>query len=350
MSERRSQDGTFNYVQPSLIRSAIEKVHTNSMLKKIDESSKKATLNTIMASSLGALMATAVLNPMLILKVNLQRGRLAKADIQSAKSIGKTAAEIYSQKGLIGFWAGMPMGLLQTVPSTVTYMLMYEKLKMRLLSVCGEKSFVAPIIPGVAAMISRCVTASLISPIELIRTLQASGVGGGSMFIAKSLYKQKGISGFYLGLRATLWRDVPYSFVYWQSYQMMRDQVNPTGVEYNNLWSMGSVFVTGSIASILSACISHPFDVLKTNQQVNIRNLSLTAAAVNTTQTVATVSTAAAMPIECESNVCGTVHELYKRGGMKACFRGLSMRLAMVIPGGAIMITVYEIVKKISEN
>ena len=304
---------------------------------------------TMLASTLGSCVATAVLNPILIVKVHMQKVRLAKEELRAASGIRSTIVSVYGKSGVTGFWAGMPLGLMQSVPSTVTYMLLYENLKNGMAkTTVGESSLVSPIVPGLAAGVARCISASLIAPIELVRTIQASGVGRSSIFLARNLYANRGASGFYLGLRATLARDAPYSFLYWQTYQMLRDQVAPQGID--GAAGALSVFVSGSIAGVLSAVATQPFDVLKTNQQVNTRNISM--------QLLANADPAAVFAgphdhhlHDCSKDPsCGSVVELYKRGGLKACFRGLSMRLAMVIPGGAIMITVYEAVKKISER
>lgn len=295
---------------------------------------QSAFRQTIMASTLGSCVATAVLNPILIVKVHLQKARVAK-DAASV-DIRSTIHDVLAKRGITGFWAGMPMGLMQSVPSTVTYMLIYEGLKDGLKKIMGPASPVTDIAPGIAGGLARCVSATLISPIELIRTIQASGVGQSSFYLANNLYKRRGIGGFYLGLRATLMRDAPYSFLYWQSYQMMRDVVAPGGIEGAN--SVVSVFLSGSAAAVAAATATHPFDVLKTTQQVNIRSLSLQPPTV-------------CLAADCTTDApLGSVLELYNRGGVKACFRGLSMRLAMVIPGGAIMVTVYEVVKRITQS
>ena len=323
-----------------------EGLSMNSVLEKV--SHLPNFYATMLASTLGSCVATAVLNPILIVKVHMQKVRLAPKELRAASGIGSTISSVYAKAGVTGFWAGMPLGLMQSVPSTVTYMLIYENLKNGMKRSVGETSLVAPIVPGLAAGVARCISASIIAPIELVRTIQASGVGRSSFFLANNLYANRGIPGFYLGLRATLARDAPYSFLYWQTYQMLRDRVAPKGIDGAS--GAFSIFISGSIAGVFSAIVTQPFDVLKTNQQVNTRNISM--------QLVANIDSNAFVPgphdhhlHDCSKDPsCGSVVELYKRGGMKACFRGLSMRLAMVIPGGAIMITVYEAVKKISER
>jgi len=297
-----------------------------------------------MASSLGSCVAVTCQNPILIVKVHLQKARIDNVT-NARPGIAETARGIYGLRGLRGFWAGLPMGLMQSVPSTALFMLAYEEAKKGLKKVLEKQSPLHPFIPGIGASIARTVSVTLITPIELVRTIQASGVAKSSTFLLENLYRQRGIPGFYLGLRATLFRDVPYTFIYWQSYHMMKDQVLPEGIQ--SLGSMASVFTAGSISATAAAIFTHPFDVLKTNQQVNIREIALLTA---TPAVPSTLSSAAASAPPSAGHLCDdsciSVVDLYKKGGLKTCFRGLSMRLAMVIPGSAIMITVYETVRK----
>jgi hypothetical protein len=307
-------------------------------------------LSTLMASSLGSCVAVICQNPVLIVKVHLQKVRVDK-EKKASPGILETARNIYRSRGLRGFWAGLPMGLMQSVPSTALFMLAYEETKKGLRGLLGKESFLYPLVPGIGASLARTASVTLITPIELVRTIQASGVAKSSTFLLQNLYRQRGISGFYLGLRATLFRDVPHTFIYWQSYQMMKDVVLPEGIQ--SLGSMASVFVAGSISATVAAIFTHPFDVLKTNQQVNIREIALIATVPAPAHAPSALSSAtAAVQSTAEyalDESCSSVVDLYKRGGLKTCFRGLSMRLAMVIPGSAIMITVYETVRKFAE-
>ena len=70
---------------------------------------------------------------------------------------------------------------------------------------------------------------------------------------------------------------------------------------------------------MLASLITHPYDVLKTRQQLIVGRK--------------------------------TGHELslgsiYREGGRKALFSGIQLRMATVVPASAIMITVYEAAKR----
>ena len=116
-------------------------------------------------------------------------------------------------------------------------------------------------------------------------------------------------------------------------------------------------FLSGATSGMIAAICTHPFDVLKTKQQVaawhanssNNTILNNSSSSSNSgTSTLSSVSTT-------NLNAAGastppakfTLGSVYRAGGVSALFRGLSMRLATVIPASAIMITIYEAIKKV---
>jgi len=113
---------------------------------------------------------------------------------------------------------------------------------------------------------------------------------------------------------------------------------------------------------MIAAICTHPFDVLKTKQQVaawhansNNNNIinnihSSDSGSVNklsngphSSVSVTNVTTASVHT----PPTTFTLGSVYRAGGVSALFRGLSMRLATVIPASAIMITIYEAIKKV---
>lgn len=77
-------------------------------------------------------------------------------------------------------------------------------------------------------------------------------------------------------------------------------------------------FCAGAFAGFTSALITHPFDVIKTRKQIDSKA------------------------------VTSTWSGLIKTEGYQALGRGLALRLSTVLPGGAVMVTVYEYVKTLT--
>ena len=71
--------------------------------------------------------------------------------------------------------------------------------------------------------LSRSVSATLVTPLELLRTrLQASHGRSSFASVLEPLYSEvqaTGISVLWRGLSATLWRDVPFSAIYFTGYE-----------------------------------------------------------------------------------------------------------------------------------
>lgn len=115
-----------------------------------------------------------------------------------------------------------------SVPANVVYFVGYEHLKDMI------SLEYAPLIAGAAA---RTIAVTMISPIELFRTrLQAAGSHDfkrkGFILIillkkvlldvlqgVKEMVVKDGIQALWRGLPPTLWRDVPFSALYWMGYE-----------------------------------------------------------------------------------------------------------------------------------
>jgi solute carrier family 25, member 39/40 len=271
----------------------------------------------IVASALGGSMATFILNPIAVIKVRMQNERE-----RGPSSISRAARSVMRHDGVMGFWRGSTAGLLQTVPNAVAYMVVYEKLKLDFARRNTMESVGLPgsFAPGIAASLARTVAISITSPIELIRTLKLSGMKGGLVDIGTHIFRSEGMKGLYRGWLPTVWRDVPYSAVYWVTYERLRWPLKDTieevvpGISDTNSSVVGN-FVAGAIGGVLATFVTHPFDVLKTRRQIDAKAET------------------------------STLSGMLRIEGLRSLTRGLALRLATVIPGGAIMVTVYEFVK-----
>ncbi len=75
----------------------------------------------ILASTSGSIIATVLLNPITVVKVKLQSG--------SVNSVRAAITTVVQSKGVAGFWMGVPLGLVMSIPNTVLYMTTYETIK-----------------------------------------------------------------------------------------------------------------------------------------------------------------------------------------------------------------------------
>lgn len=145
-------------------------------------------------------------------------------------------AKIVKHEGVGTLWRGVEASLLMSVPSQIIYMVGYETLRssaleytpQRFLNTSTNKpssTYIAST-TFLAGSLSRTAVATLLAPLELFRTrLQSTGSNvtfGHVTSSVKDLIRQEGVGSLWRGLGPTLWRDVPFSGVYWAGYEGIR--------------------------------------------------------------------------------------------------------------------------------
>lgn len=151
--------------------------------------------------------------------------------------------KIVRHEGIAAMWRGTGPALAMSVPGQVTYMLGYDLGRRTAFdhapgwayvptsTVAGLRteepklraSYVT-VIPLLAGSASRTFVAILVSPLELLRTrLQSSPSSTTVRTILMSMRNDSGgwRSGW-RGLAPTLWRDVPFSGIYWAGYEAFK--------------------------------------------------------------------------------------------------------------------------------
>lgn len=67
-------------------------------------------------------------------------------------------------------------------------------------------------------------TATVAGPLELTRTRMQSGSEGqnNAFQVMRQIVSQRGVKSLWSGLLPTLWRDAPFSAIYWYSYEALK--------------------------------------------------------------------------------------------------------------------------------
>ncbi|TPX55860.1 hypothetical protein PhCBS80983_g04964 [Powellomyces hirtus] len=228
--------------------------------------------------------------------------------------------KIVRHEGILGLWRGLSPTLIMSVPSTVIYYIGYEHIRD---GISGhlrsrKQEVYAPLLAGATA---RILAATVISPIELVRTRMQSTHSPLSLSTTLSnvtdMVRTSGWTSLWRGLAPTLWRDVPFSAIYWIGYESIKSQLErhfpksrtvvPSVTEFQN------AFVAGALSGTVAAIVTTPFDVAKTLEQI--------------------------------SNGGGAT-----RMGMVSIMKRLSPRVLKVAPACAVMISSYEVGKRFFEN
>lgn len=235
--------------------------------------------------------------------------------------------KISRSEGVLSLWSGLPPTLLMAIPATVVYFTIYDRLRADLWSRsgCVQQPLWIPVFCGAAA---RCIAATTISPLEMVRTkMQSKKLSYWEVADAiKQLVKHEGFFSLWRGLGPTLMRDVPFSSIYWASYEFMKqklDQRQPT-LQFS--------LTAGAFAGSIAAITTLPFDVAKTHRQIELGEQDLIDPALRKDQS---------------SNKIGHIlRRIYQQNGIPGLFSGAVPRVIKVAPSCAIMISCYEFGKQ----
>ncbi|ETO23119.1 hypothetical protein RFI_14066 [Reticulomyxa filosa] len=156
--------------------------------------------------------------------------------------------------------------------------------------------------------------------------------------------RAEGLVALWKGLIPTLWRDVPFSGMYWMGYEMLKNHFHnklemqhtfmtdtPYTLNMKNAFYVG--FISGAISGTFASILTHPFDVLKTRRQsilIGIGNSSKTK-----------------MQQREDASFKNSLKIILKTNGFKGLFAGITARLAKVPLACATMISVYEAGKSV---
>ena len=270
--------------------------------------------------------------------------------------------KIARNEGPTSLWRGLSPTLLMSVPANVIYFTGYDYLRTHSGSPINLHipDQYAPLLAG---SIARVAAAAVISPIEMFRTrLQAttsSGQGAGAFsdtFVGlRRMVHAQGYTSLWRGLTLTMWRDVPFSGIYWWGYEAIRNSLtglrdsprqrtrphsSPRGSENHSSTFVDS-FIAGAVSGAVASVITTPFDVGKTRRQVLDHS-------DNTTSRASGAGKGALRPEE--RSMPRFLYHIWCEEGIAGLFKGWAARCLKVAPACAIMISSYEVGKKMARR
>ncbi|CAO3587483.1 unnamed protein product [Absidia cylindrospora] len=228
--------------------------------------------------------------------------------------------KIIRYEGATALWKGLSPALVMSVPANVIYFVGYDYLRDIIRPYTSSAINKKDYSPLVAGGVARTIAVAVISPIELFRTrLQAATGVNDFRHVFKgviNMVEKSGPVALWRGLPPTLYRDVPFSAIYWMGYEESKQALLTHYPEMNGLQAS---FFAGAFSGMIAAGLTTPFDVAKTKRQVDAGRGKLES-----------------------TRVPDILKHIYKQDGVNGLFRGLSARLAKVAPSCAIMIYFYE--------
>eukprot|EP01082_Thalassiosira_pseudonana_P003447 g2586.t1 g2586 contig12:407497-408861(-) len=309
----------------------------------------------------------------------------------------QTLLSIWHYEGFSGLYAGLRPTLLMSVPNTVLYFSAYDEISMILRRnhannttaknngledthgidyECNNSSLEdakrQAYIPLVAGSTARLLASLTTAPLELIRTRQASIVpnsrnGNGVMAVPgmveefRNLLRINGLSSLYVGLAPTLWRDVPFSALYWLCLERFRNELSDSdslgawGGRYYSDQGMklppsveaSHSFVSGAAAGSVAAAMTTPFDVVKTRRQMVDQTISTLSSQWSGSKFCNESKQSAAVGSDrINVGTFGHIRQIVTQEGISGLWRGNLTRMLKISPACAVMISTYEVGKR----
>ncbi|NWW21707.1 S2539 protein, partial [Falcunculus frontatus] len=230
--------------------------------------------------------------------------------------------KITRYEGIRSLWSGLPPTLVMAVPATVIYFTAYDQLRDYLHARTGSWGHSIPLLAGALARLG---AVTVISPLELIRTkMQSRQLSYRELRVCiQSAVAQDGWLSLWRGWGPTVLRDVPFSALYWFNYELVRSWL------CRQAWLEEATFMvsftSGAISGTVAAVLTLPFDVVKTQRQIELGDSEVHPVT-------------ASKP----SSTWLLMQRIRAESGTRGLFAGFLPRVIKVAPACAIMISTYE--------
>ncbi|WKT46598.1 WD40 repeat [Fusarium oxysporum f. sp. vasinfectum] len=270
--------------------------------------------------------------------------------------------KIARNEGVTTLWRGLSPTLVMAVPSNIIYFTGYDYLRFNPKSPFSHFSDTsAPLTAGSAA---RVLAATAVSPIELVKTRMQAAHGASTtnhlveaFESVKEMVGSHGYTALWRGLTLTLWRDVPFSGLYWWGYESIRSRLTDyreqrhghslpfeedlsearrrLQVQENHTETFVDAFTAGALSGAFASFVTTPFDVGKTRTQI-----------YQDSSKKAKQSSASAVAAPEERSMVRLLWHIFKTEGASGLWKGWIPRTLKVAPACAIMISSYEVGKR----
>eukprot|EP01100_Stratorugosa_tubuloviscum_P007349 TRINITY_DN3067_c0_g2_i2.p1 TRINITY_DN3067_c0_g2~~TRINITY_DN3067_c0_g2_i2.p1 ORF type:complete len:299 (+),score=131.32 TRINITY_DN3067_c0_g2_i2:94-990(+) len=186
------------------------------------------------------------------------------ANLTKANTIIGTTKEIIKHRGIPGLFKGVSAVAAGAAPAHAIYFSTYEFFKNQF---GGFEKGHHPIAVSSAGCIATILSDAVLTPMDAIKQKMQLGARSynGLFDCVKSTYKQYNLKGFYAGYTTTLTMNIPYTAIYFTSYESLK-QIITKDIKHSEhtIWHH---LLAGSGAGILSAAFTNPLDVAKTRLQ-----------------------------------------------------------------------------------
>jgi solute carrier family 25 protein 44 len=254
----------------------------------------------------------------------------------------RTIARAEGASALYNGFASKACGLF----ATNVYITCYERLRSSLMKDYGLGQTRSDLAAGAVASL---VSQFIVVPTDLVSQRMAVGIRNRTTIRGhfSALLKEAGVIGLYRGYGASVMTYAPASSVWWATYGFtkprLREFLNSRGGKAGKAGAVGgrgarqgsgsgrdpgwmlarcSESASGAMAGATAGAVTTPMDVVKVRRQLSPND-------------VTTVQVA---------------KDLWRADGVAGFTRGMAARVLNMAPSGALIITVYELVKRLSKR
>jgi hypothetical protein len=230
--------------------------------------------------------------------------------------------------GPLALWQGFLPKTIGIVGGNV-YISCYEVLRSQMLKRSNSTILSDAIAGGIASLISQII----VVPNDLLSQRMAVDLDGRSMsWHFRTVWKEAGFYGLYRGYVPSIMTYAPVSSIWWSTYGFTKPYAaqpvetlvrgcTPSGSE-PSAWTMErcTESTCGAVAGAIAGLLTNPMDVIKVRRQ-------LSGPSVKTRHIIS---------------------DLYQSEGALGFSRGAMARVLNMSPSGALVVTVYELIKRLS--
>ncbi|KAK4987574.1 mitochondrial aspartate-glutamate transporter agc1 [Elasticomyces elasticus] len=298
-------------------RSAAAVAQSTGLLQNVLTSAHHFLLGSI-AGAFGAFMVY----PIDLVKTRMQNQRSAAVGQRLYNNSIDCFRKVVRNEGFTGLYRGVLPQLVGVAPEKAIKLTINDIVRGKFTNEHGGIWWAHEILAGGSAGACQVI---FTNPLEIVKIrLQVAGEvakqKGSERMGAMAIVRNLGLRGLYKGASACLLRDVPFSAIYFPTYNHLKRDVFGEGPQ-KKLGVM-QLLTSGAIAGMPAAYLTTPCDVIKTRLQVEARR----------------GETAYTSLRHCAATV-------YKEEGLSAFFKGGAARVLRSSPQFAFTLAGYEVLQ-----
>ncbi|CDF32872.1 unnamed protein product [Chondrus crispus] len=326
------------------------------------QSNNKNLISNVLFGGVAGVIGQTCVFPLYTIKTNLHLypGRY--------QSILHCARKIIQHESIRGLYKGLPPALTGVFPEKAIKLSVNDYLTALLVRKDGTISIPNSMLAGAGAGFCQVVATN---PMEMMMINMQSAASRGRAVNTLQMIRQLGLAGLYKGTPATLFRDIPFSIVFFSMNAALRQRLTDS----DGRLPIAKVFLAGIAAGSTAATLSTPMDVIKTRLQASAGDATNVATSKPTSTpgladamrpSQAKVPTTTATSREFSSSArtaaaggadkmryTGIAHcarHIYATEGARGFFAGVGPRILIISPLFGITLFFYDIQRRLRES